>query len=437
MVRKTFICPPSWPAGWYTRCVRVPASQEWLAVYNRALLWLTEPVQWEQLNVTDLSPEECAAIAFGIYEEWLSGECSVDCEDVIACIQPLIDDIVRQGTYNVNQVDASDTTVIETRFSTAERNAAILPPPSGCDLDELWAGILEIVTRIDANGRDFWEVVQAQTDTLDRIGSIIALVPLFGDIVGEGLQLLADVAPTMYAKYVAYSSQEVIEGIACDLFQLVCAECRYPSYQEVFDYLAGNSALGVAHWEEIGWQALVDVLIGTSTSSNAIVYFTTNIVQAWVLSGLATWISTYGVKFIALWAGIGAAVPSDAWELICGECSGAASPCEETIPQLTAEFGCTREQIGENECLMHCTSGPQQGDGDYYVGFETTSLGDQPFSVDTSNPSGLSLHNCRWDLGEDGPHYTNLDGLEAVAAMDAFYIRSNTPFTIDIQFTDE
>jgi hypothetical protein len=437
MVRKLYLTPSTIPASVITRCVRVPASQDWLAVYNRALLLLADPPQWEQREVTDLTPEEAAAVAFEIYTDWLSGSCSMDCEDVITCIQPLIADLVRQGTYNVNHVDASDTTVIEQRFPTAQRNVAILPPPAGCSNDELWAGILEIVTRIDANGRDFWETIEAITDTIERIGEIIALVPLMGDIIGESLQLLADIAPTMYTKYIAYSTQEVIEGIACDLFQLVCSECRYPTYQEVVDYITGNSELGAQRWEDIGWQALIDILIGTDTASNAIVYFTTNAIQCWVLGALATWIRTAGVKFLALWAGIGAADPSDAWELICGACTGAVSPCEETIPQLTALFGSTREQIGENECLMHCTSGPQQGDGDFYIGFETVSSSSQPFSLDLSNASGLSLVNCRWDLGEDGPHYTNLDGLQAVAAMDQFYIRSNTAFTIDIQFTDE
>ena len=320
MVRKYNICPPSLPGAVVTRCVRIPASQDWLAVFNNALLSLTEPATWEQLNPGDLTPEECAAAAYNVYQDYLTGDCSVDCEDVLSCLPTYTSDQLAAGTYNVNLVDASDTTVINTRFPPATRATEILPPPASCDLDELWAGVREIVQRIDDNGRDWWETVVAQTDTINRIAEIIALVPLFGDIVGEGLQLLANIAPDMRDLYVAYSSTEQNDAIACDLFQLVCGECRYPTYEELFDYYAGRSALGEAAWQNIAFGALIDVLLGTSSSSAAIVYMTTNIVQLWVLGAAATWLQTHGVGFVALWAGVGASDPSDAWEILCGSC---------------------------------------------------------------------------------------------------------------------
>jgi hypothetical protein len=438
MVRKLYLCPSTTPESVITRCVKVPASQDWLAVFNRALLMLTDPAQWEQLQETDITPEEAAAKAYEVYTEWLSGECSMDCNDVLACVQTVIEDMVSQGDFNYNHVEIDDSTVIEQRFDTDARNTAILPPPDGCNKDELWAGIREIVARIDGNGLDFWETVVAQTDTIDRIAEVIALVPLFGDLVGEALYLLADISDTMRDQYLAFSSEELLDAIACDLFQLVCAECRYPTYQEVFDYLAGRSVLGATHWEELALEAMVDALLGTELASAGIIYYTTNILQAWVLSASADWLNTHGVKFVALWAGIGAADPSDAWELLCGACTGEESPCDGTMDQLSVRFGTTYEVAEGNECLLHCTSGPAQGDGDYYVAFYTTTPGNgQNFSIDTSNPSGLSLVNCRWAIDGGAGHFTNLAGLEAVAAMDDFYIRSNTAFTIDILFTTE
>lgn len=435
MVRKLYLCPPETPETVITRCVRVPASQEWLAVFNRALLMLTDPAQWEQLNETDITPEDAAAVAYDVYQEWLSGECSLNCEDVLACVQTVIEDIIAQGTINVNTVNIDDSTVIEQRFDTDARNTPILPDPVGCNKDELWAGILEIVTRIDQNGSDWWETVVAQADTLSRIAEAIALVPLFGDLIGEGLELLIDIAPTMKDQYFAYSSQSLIEAIACDLFQLTCAECRYPTYQEVFDYYSGNSALGAAHWEELALNALVDVVIGTELASAGIIYYTTNILQLWVLSAGAEWLDTHGVQFVALWAGIGSSTPSDAWELLCGECGGETSPCEGVMSQLSVRFGTTYEVAEGNECLLHCTSGPAQGDGDFYVALYTTAGDGINFKIDTSNPSGLSLVNCRWAVDGGAGHFTNLAGLEAVTSMDDFYIRSNTAFTIDVEFT--
>lgn len=435
MVRKLYICPPETPETVVTRCVRVPANQEWLAVFNRALLMLTDPAQWEQLNETDITPDEAAAVAYDVYQEWLSGECSLNCEDVLACVQTVIEDIIAQGTINVNTVNIDDSTVIEQRFDTASRNTAILPPPDACNKDELWAGILEIVTRIDENGRDWWEIIVAQTDTLSRIAEAIALVPLFGDLIGEGLELLIDIAPTMRDQYVAYSTLSVIEAIACDLFQLVCGECRYPTYQEVYDYYSGNSALGAAHWEELALKALVDVVIGTELASAGIIYYTTNILQLWVLAAGAQWLETHGVQFVALWAGIGSSDPSDAWELLCGPCGSEPSPCEGIEAAFTFRYGTTYEAVEGNDCIFKFTSGPAQSDGDYYVALDTRQLSAINFRVDTSSPSGLSLVNCRWSIDGGAGHFTNIAGLEAVSSMDDFYIRSNTSYTIFIEFT--
>lgn len=281
---------------------------------------LTQPGQWEQVNDTDITPEDAAARAYTVYTDWLNGGCSLDCDDVMGCLPTYTTDTLRAGTYNTEKIDPSDTYVIETRFPTATREGEILPPPTDCSNDELWAGILEIITRIDGNGRDFWEIITAQADRIERVAEAIALVPLLGDIIGEGLALLAEIAPDMRDLYTAFSSQSTIEAIACDMFSIVCSECRYPTYQELYDYYSGQSALGAANWENIAFDALVDVLLGTNGTSPGIVYMTTNIVQLWVLATGARFASTMGVNFIALWAGLGAASPSSGWELLCGGC---------------------------------------------------------------------------------------------------------------------
>lgn len=74
-MRRDFLCPPSLPAGSIERCIVLPASQQWLAVYNKALLMLTETWRWEQLNDTDMTPDEAAATAYTIYVNWLEGLC--------------------------------------------------------------------------------------------------------------------------------------------------------------------------------------------------------------------------------------------------------------------------------------------------------------------------------------------------------------------------
>lgn len=435
MARKLFITPPDDPEAHYTRCIRVPASQEWLAVFNRALLQLSEPGEWEQLNETDLTPEEAAAICYDVYVDWLSGECSLDCNDVLACVQTVIEQLVSQGATTVNLVDPNDADVIENRFPTATRNTAVLPPPAECSQDAVWSGIKEIVDRIDANGLDFWETVDAQTDAIERVAEIITLVPILGDLVGDALLLLADIADDMKNAYASFQTETLREEIACDLFALVCAECRFPTYQEIYDYYAGNSAAGAEHWETLALQALVDVLIGTATASAGIIYYTTNILQMWVLGAAATWLETFGVRFIALWAGLGASSPSDNWELLCGPCGTPPEPCDGFEEAITTRYGCTYTIDAENPCLYHFTSGPAQADGDYYIALDTRQLSTIDFRLDVGATSGLALINCRWSLDGGAGHFTNLAGLEAVTRLDDFYIRSNTPWSGYITFT--
>lgn len=124
---------------------------------------------------------------------------------------------------------------------------------------------------------------------------------------------------------------------------------------------------------------------------------------------------------------------SDDCSILCSDCPDGPEPCSEVISEFLMRYGGTFEVDPVDPCLVHFTSGGAQGDGDYYVALETVQSAD--FSLQTSNPSGLSLVNCRWTIDMGAAHFTNIGGLEAVSAMDNFYIRSNTPFTIDITFT--
>jgi hypothetical protein len=80
MARRDFITPPDLPTERIERCVRIPASQEWLGLLNSALLFLTQEWRYEQLEETAMTPEECSAAAMLVYEEYLGGNC-LDCDD--------------------------------------------------------------------------------------------------------------------------------------------------------------------------------------------------------------------------------------------------------------------------------------------------------------------------------------------------------------------
>lgn len=76
MVRKLFLTPPTLPGETQCRSVEIPSSQQWLGIFNQALLQLAQAYNYEQVNETDLTPEEVAAYCYQVYTAWIESTCS-------------------------------------------------------------------------------------------------------------------------------------------------------------------------------------------------------------------------------------------------------------------------------------------------------------------------------------------------------------------------
>lgn len=83
-MRKPFLTPPSMPEELECRSLLIPSSKEWLGIFNSALLELTQAYNYEQVNGTDLTPEEVAAYCYEQYVAWLSSVCG-DCPPGEGC----------------------------------------------------------------------------------------------------------------------------------------------------------------------------------------------------------------------------------------------------------------------------------------------------------------------------------------------------------------
>lgn len=75
MARKKFRTPPALPEDTQCRGTVVPASREWLGLYSDALLELTYAYNYEQVEPTDLTPDETAQAAYQQYLAWLDSTC--------------------------------------------------------------------------------------------------------------------------------------------------------------------------------------------------------------------------------------------------------------------------------------------------------------------------------------------------------------------------
>lgn len=54
----------------------IPSSKEWLGIFNAALLATTYAYNYEQVNETDLTPEECAAYCYEKLLEYFDSTCA-------------------------------------------------------------------------------------------------------------------------------------------------------------------------------------------------------------------------------------------------------------------------------------------------------------------------------------------------------------------------
>lgn len=71
MVKKMFITPPDTGSDETCRTLTIPNTQQWLGIFNAAILTLADKYNYEQLYETDMTPEECAALAMEIYAAYL------------------------------------------------------------------------------------------------------------------------------------------------------------------------------------------------------------------------------------------------------------------------------------------------------------------------------------------------------------------------------
>jgi len=71
MVRKLFLTPPQTvPLEVDCRTLKIPSHPLWLGIFNAAILQTTYAWNYEQVNDTDLTPDETAAMCYDIMIEY-------------------------------------------------------------------------------------------------------------------------------------------------------------------------------------------------------------------------------------------------------------------------------------------------------------------------------------------------------------------------------
>lgn len=305
------------------------------------------------------------------WQKIVQGVASVNCDDVADCVESELttnQDLVNSVTTTVNNNGFGDpnrinenSTTIPTRQS-ASFNDTEVAELSSCDLDRLWGGIRHgIVQRLDDAARDLLEDLANINDVVQRYQAFIDVIPVLGDVAEAAVTFATEVIPDILNGYNAHSSEEQLDTIACDLFGLVCSECRYPTFKEVADYYA-TGGYDIDNLDAVSMLSMVGKLSGMITGALPpdIIYNTTITFQLLVLYLGATFNGQSGAATLGKYARLGEDFGSDNWIDAC-------ETCDETYLVWSWDFTAQ----GKGQWQIDTAQNPTQGawDGD---AFKTT-----------------------------------------------------------------
>ena len=85
MAKTLFVTPDFTSGTTQCRTLRTPNNAEWLGVFNKALLLMLNPYNWEQINETDVSVDDTIALVTAILDEFWASEF---CPETAGCALP-------------------------------------------------------------------------------------------------------------------------------------------------------------------------------------------------------------------------------------------------------------------------------------------------------------------------------------------------------------
>lgn len=248
------------------------------------------------------------------------------CDEVANCIdgnttvQLSITNILNNnGSVNPNSIDPNTTTGND-RLPNASTESVSNDPPS-CDRDALWSGIREMVERVDQNGRDILEDLAVLNDKVEQLAEVIDLVPLLGDTIKDIADFFTATVPDLLNAYNAASSPTFLDNVACDLFEMVCNQCRYPTFDEIIQYFGDHSYFALPAFSTVTYAVLWDLIKTVTGVTPEALWYSINVWQCITLAFDGTFNRSYGKKSFAIWCSFGEDNPNDNWTVLCNGCS--------------------------------------------------------------------------------------------------------------------
>lgn len=276
---------------------------------------------------SDIGWSEERTAVWWIWVRSLIGE-AMTCEDIIGCIETdpdvmaaVTQSLIGQGLVDPNTVDPETTTIPQRFAARAMSLSDEIGTLEDCNLDVLWGAIRHgIVLYLDDNARNFLEDLNSQADIAQRYASGLNAIPVIGDLLADTALGFIEVIPDLLNLFNAYSSETVMDEIACDLFEMVCTECRFPTWEELFGYYASQGMDGMDDVNELALSAATMLITGSTEFAATLCYHTIIAYELFVLFLAAKFNQAIGTNAIQIWAAVGEDFESDNWIDLCDGC---------------------------------------------------------------------------------------------------------------------
>lgn len=309
-----------------TETVALLISERTQSLLLAALEYVQKPYVWEG-NFDEID----AAIGEVIQEILEVRNAEMSCEEIADCIETelqsgnaeLINELTvvinESGFGNPNHVNPTQTTIYDR--PSASTLTEEIKELDDCNLNRLWGGIRHgIIARLDDNVKDMLEDAVVITDLIQRAQYFLDTVPVLGDLAEALVAQITELAPDLLAIVESYSSTETLDEMSCELFDMVCAECRYPTYEELFEYFINGSLAGLPSAESLTLEAIAEAILELLTSPSEIGYKTLMVWQLFVLNLNALFNGQNGFKAIERMATLGEGEGDNDWQTLCDGC---------------------------------------------------------------------------------------------------------------------
>lgn len=337
----------AWRDKWMTvlgQTVSSDTDKDNLAVFPDMTTPVLLEVSWSQEEYTRILSAIMIGAEFAnptasmqVFYDFLKltgGVPPVTCEDIADCVESELasdnQDLINQITNTVNANGFGNPDRVNPALTKiADRNPAgkmgtDIIPLDDCNLDALWSGIrYGIVDRLDELLGDTLQDISAIPTIIGRNAAWLDIVPVIGDLAEAIVDTLSSVAPTLLTLYEAYSSEATKDELACELFNLVCAQCRYPTFEELYNHFKNY---GKPATPEIGaWvlETMTDLVTDPIGVLAKVMYFTLMTWQLGILYIGAQFNGKSGTQAIVDFAVLGEDFLSDNWKDLCAACGEA------------------------------------------------------------------------------------------------------------------